>query len=276
MFLLRKIGEWLGLLTSIFVERTDERFSVERRLKYDRQRRAEDLKRQRMLAVDIGAYAAELTMDIGEAVVEVEDLRAQARDAVARANAAKARGDTEAEQRELARAAQLAEELAEAEEHLAMLQQEKEAALRDKEEAFTLVEEGVAELRRLAREDARLARRAGMAQLRERSLEMREKLAAMIPEDRDNMREQIAGSLRKREAKLEARRELTDRLLARQREQRLAEQQRISAKGQANLNELFAEVGYTPSALDTTAAQAGAAQSATATLGSEGEEQSRS
>jgi hypothetical protein len=124
------------------------------------------------------------------------------------------------------------------------------------------VEDGVAELRKMAREDARLARRAGMSQLRERSLEMREKLAAMIPEDKDNMREQISGSLRKREAKLEARRELTDRLLEHQRGQRLAERQKISAKGRANLSELFAEVGYTPTAVDTSAAASAGAQAA--------------
>src|SRR3712207_8568984 len=82
------------MLVGVFVERTDDRFSVERRLQYDRQQRAEQLKRQRTLAVDIGAYAVELAQDLGEAVVEVEDLRSQARDHVARANAAKARGDS--------------------------------------------------------------------------------------------------------------------------------------------------------------------------------------
>jgi hypothetical protein len=263
VFLFRKLGEWLSMLTSIFVERTDDRFSVERRLQYDRQRRAEELKRQRTLAVDVGAYAVELAQDLGEAVVEVEDLRAQARDHVARANAAKARGDARTEEEELARASQLAEELAEAEAHLAQLQQEKEVALRDKEEAYAIIEDGIAQLRAQARQDARLARRAGMAELRERSLEMREKLAQLIPEDRDNVREQIDSTLRKREAKLEARRELTDRVLAREREQRVQVRQQISARGRSNLSELFAEVGYTPTAVDASApaAATGAAQS---------------
>ncbi len=112
MFLFRKIGQWLDMLVGIFVERTDDRFSVERRLQYDRQQRADSLRRQRTLAVDIGAYAVELAQDLGEAVVEVEDLRSQARDHVARANAAKARGDSKAEEEELARASLLAEELA--------------------------------------------------------------------------------------------------------------------------------------------------------------------
>lgn len=260
MFLFRKIGQWLGMLTGIFVERTDDRFSVERRLAYDRQQRAEELKRQRMMAVDIGAYAVELAQDLGEAVVEEEDLRAQAKEHVARANAAKARGDAQTEEQELARASQLAEELAEAEAHLAQLQAEKEAALKDKEEAYTIIEDGIAQLRAQAREDARLARRTGMATLRERSLEMREKLAQMIPEDRDNTRTDIEAKLNKREAKLEARRELTDRVLSREREQRVGAQQKISAKGRANLSELFAEVGYTPTAVDATAAAAAAAQ----------------
>ncbi|MGH2354763.1 MAG: hypothetical protein ACRDI2_02765 [Chloroflexota bacterium] len=252
MFLFRKLGQWLSMLTSIFVERTDDRFSVERRLQYDRQQRADQLRRQRTLAVDVGAYAVELAQDLGEAVVEVEDLRAQAKEHVARANAAKARGDGKTEEEELARASQLAEELAEAEAHLAQLQAEKEAALKDKEEAYAIIEDGIAQLRAQAREDARLARRAGMAELRERSLEMREKLAQMIPEDRDNLREQIDVKLDKREARLEARRDLTDRLLARERDQRLQTRQQISAKGRANLSELFAEVGYTPTAVDTT------------------------
>lgn len=266
MFLFRKLGQWLSMLTGIFVERTDDRFSVERRLQTDRQQRADQLKRQRVLAVDVGAYAVELAQDLGEAVVEVEDLRSQARDFVARANAAKARGDAKTEEEELARASQLAEELAEAEAHLAQLQSEKESALKDKEEAYTIIEDGIAQLRAQAREDTRLARRAGMAELRERSLDMREKLAQLIPEDRDNTREQIDTKLDKREARLEARRELTDRMLSRERDQRLRSRQQISSKGRNNLSELFAEVGYTPTAVDATApAAAATAQAGSAT-----------
>jgi hypothetical protein len=265
LFLFRKIGQWLDMLVGVFVERTDDRFSVERRLQYDRQQRAEQLKRQRTLAVDIGAYAVELAQDLGEAVVEVEDLRSQARDHVARANAAKARGDGKTEEEELARASQLAEELAEAEAHLAQLNQEKDTALKDKEEAYTIIEDGIAQLRAQARQDSRLARRAGMAELRERSLEMREKLSQLIPEDRDNTREQIEQKLQKRETKLEARRELTDRILSRERDERVNARQKISAKGRSNLSELFAEVGYTPTALDaSTPAATATAQQGTA------------
>jgi hypothetical protein len=266
MFFFRKLGQWIGMLTGIFIEKTDDRFSVERRLAYDRQQRAEQLKAQRNVAVDVGAYAVELAQELGEAVVEVEDLRSQAKEHVARANAAKARGDARAEEEELARASKLAEELAEAEAHLAQLQAEKESALKDKEEAYGLIEEGIESLRAQAREDARLGRRAGMAELRERSLQMREKLAQMIPEDRDNMRQEIDQKLDKREARLEARRELTDRVLSRERDSRLKAAQQISAKGRANLSELFAEVGYTPTATDatapaaTTTAQQGSAQ----------------
>ena len=260
MFFFRKLGQWIGMITGIFVERTDDRFSVERRLQYDRQQKAEEVKRQRLLAVDIGAYAVELTQDLGEAIVEVEDLRSQAKDHVARANGAKARGEAKAEEEELARAAQLAQELAVAEDHLANLQHEKESAFKDKEEAYNLVEDSIEQLRRRAREDSRLARRTGMAELRERSLEMREKLSQMIPEDHDNMREQLESKLNKREARLEARRELTDRVLSRQQEQRHRQTQDISAKGRANLNELFAEVGYVPSATDAAPAAAAAAQ----------------
>lgn len=262
MFFFRKIGQWISMLTGIFIEKTDDRFSVERRLAYDRQQRAGQLKQQRDVAVDVGAYAVELAQELGEAVVEVEDLRSQAKEHVARANAAKARGDARTEEDELARASRLAEELAEAEEHLSQLQTEKNAALKDKDEAYTLIEEGIASLRAQAREDARLGRRAGMAELRERSLEMREKLASMIPEDKDNTRQQIDAKLDKREARLEARRELTDRVLAREREQRLRVAQEISSKGRANLSELFAEVGYTPTATDTrVASDTAAAQS---------------
>jgi hypothetical protein len=253
MFFFRKLGQWIGMLTGIFIEKTDDRFSVERRLAYDRQQRAEQLKAQRNVAVDVGAYAVELAQELGEAVVEVEDLRSQAKEHVARANAAKARGDARVEEEELARASKLAEELAEAEAHLAQLQAEKESALKDKEEAYGLIEEGIESLRAQAREDARLGRRAGMAELRERSLQMREKLAQMIPEDRDNMRQEIDQKLDKREARLEARRELTDRVLSREKDARLKAAQQISAKGRANLSELFAEVGYTPTATDTTA-----------------------
>src|SRR6266545_3861370 len=202
MFFFRKLGQWIGMLTGIFVEKTDDRFSVERRLAYDRQQRSQQLKQQRKLAV----------------------------------------------------------ELAEAEDHLAQLQQEKEAALKDKEEAYAIIEDGIANLRAQARQDTRLARRAGMNELRERSLEMREKLSQMIPEDRDNMRQEIEQKLNKREARLEARRELTDRVLSRERDARMKASQNISAKGRANLSELFAEVGYTPTATDASAAGAAAAK----------------
>jgi hypothetical protein len=262
VFFFRKLGQWIGMLTGIFVEKTDDRFSVERRLAYDRQQRAQQLKQQRNLAVDVGAYAVELAQELGEAVIEVEDLRSQAKERVARANAAKARGDANTEEEELARASKLAEELAEAEDHLAQLQQEKEAALKDKEEAYVIIEDGIANLRAQAREDARLARRTGMDELRERSLAMREKLAQMIPEDRDNMRQEIEVKLNKREARLEARRELTDRVLARERDARMRAAQDISAKGRANLSELFAEVGYTPTATDATDATAAAGAAA--------------
>jgi hypothetical protein len=270
VFLFRKIGQWLSMLTGIFVEKTDDRFSIEQRLQYDRQRRAEELKRQRLLAVDVGAYAQELAQELGEATLEVEDLRAQAKDHVARANAAKARGDSATEQQALARASQLAEELAEAEDHLAQLQREKEEALRDKEEAYQIITDGIEQLRAQAREDARLGRRAGMAELRERSLEMREKLSQMIPDDRDNVREEIGTKLGKREARLEARRELTDRILSRQQEQKLHQAQEISAKGRSNLSELFAEVGYTPTAVDTGAGAVAAAEQRSASAESAG------
>src|SRR5688500_6764610 len=253
MFFFRKLGQWIGMLTGIFVEKTDDRFSVERRLAYDRQQRAEQLKSQRNVAVDVGAYAVELAQELGQAVVEVEDLRSQAKEHVARANAAKARGDAQVEEEELARASKLAEELAEAEAHLAQLQSEKESALKDKEEAYNLIEEGIESLRAQAREDARPGRRAGRAELRERSPEMRGKLGEMSPEDRDNMRQEIDQKLDKREARLEARRELTDRILSQERDQRVKAAQQISAKGRANLSELFAEVGYTPTATDTSA-----------------------
>jgi hypothetical protein len=82
VFFFRKVGQWIGMLTGIFVEKTDDRFSVERRLAYDRQQRAEQLKSQRNVAVDVGAYAVELAQELGEAVTEVEDLRSQARDHV--------------------------------------------------------------------------------------------------------------------------------------------------------------------------------------------------
>src|SRR5258708_1144844 len=71
------------------------------------------------------------------------------------------------------------------------VEQEKGGALKDKEEAYGIIEDGIEQLRAQAREDARLGRRAGIAELRERSLEMREKLSQMIPDDRDNMRDQI-------------------------------------------------------------------------------------
>ena len=50
------------------------------------------------------------------------------------------------------------------------------------------------QLQRLARSDSRLVRQVQMTQMREQSLQLTEEMAQVVPEDRDNLREQVKRS----------------------------------------------------------------------------------
>ena len=108
---------------------------------------------------------------------------------------------------------------------------------------------------------ALIAGKVQMTQMREQSLALTEEMAQIIPEDRDNLRDQIKQSADRRSARYDARKEIVDGLLERQQRSANVSRSQISAKGRNVLAELQAEVGYTaPAARAAATAAARAAE----------------
>ena len=105
----------------------------------------------------------------------------------------------------------------------------------------------------------RLVRQVQMTQMREQSLALTEEMAQIIPQDRDNLRDQIKQSADRRSARYDSRKEIVDGLMERQQRSANVSRGQISAKGRNVLAELQAEVGYTPAATREAAARAAAA-----------------
>jgi hypothetical protein len=256
----QRLRNIIGTFLNIFVSRAEDAVPLEERLKYDRQRKASTLKQQMDRAANIGALANEAVVELAETRSEVEALREEAKEHVRLAQMAAARGDSAAEEREMSLAAQKSDELAEAQAELAQLEADVNDALSNKEAAKKMVFEQAEQLQTLARNDARLVRQVQMTQMREQSLKLTEEMAQVIPEDRDNLREQVRQSATRRTARYEARKEIVDGLIERQQRANNASRAQISARGRNVLAELQAEVGYTPSAAAPVAAPAQAAE----------------
>jgi len=254
----QRIRNFFGAIFGIFMTKAEDAVPLEERLKYDRQRKAQGLKQQMDRAANIGALANEAVAELAEQRSEVAALRDEAKDHVQQAQAAAARGDSAEEERQMAIAAQKSDELAQAQLDLAQLEKDVNDALSNKEAAKTMVFDQAEQLQRLARNDSRLVRQVQMTQMREQSLKLTEEMAQVIPEDRDNLRDQVKQSTERRTARYEARKELVDGLMERQQRASNASKARISAQGRNVLAELQAEVGYTPAA--ATAAPAPAQQ----------------
>jgi len=254
----QRIRNFFGAIFGIFMTKAEDAVPLEERLKYDRQRKAQGLKQQMDRAANIGALANEAVAELAEQRSEVAALRDEAKDHVQQAQAAAARGDSAEEERQMAIAAQKSDELAQAQLDLAQLEKDVNDALSNKEAAKTMVFDQAEQLQRLARNDSRLVRQVQMTQMREQSLKLTEEMAQVIPEDRDNLRDQVKQSTERRTARYEARKELVDGLMERQQHASNASKARISAQGRNVLAELQAEVGYTPAA--ATAAPAPAQQ----------------
>jgi hypothetical protein len=244
----QRIRNFFGAVFGIFMTKAEDAVPLEERLKYDRQRKAQGLKQQMDRAANIGALANEAVAELAEQRSEVAALRDEAKDHVQQAQAAAARGDSAEEERQMAMAAQKSDELAQAQLDLAQLEKDVNDALSNKEAAKTMVFDQADQLQRLARNDSRLVRQVQMTQMREQSLKLTEEMAQVIPEDRDNLRDQVKQSTERRTARYEARKELVDGLIERQQRTTNASKARISAQGRNVLAELQAEVGYTSAA----------------------------
>lgn len=258
----QRLRNIFGAIFGIFISRAEDAVPLEERLKYDRQRKSQTLKQQMDRAANIGALANEAVVELAETRSEVEALREEAKEHVRLAQMAASRGDTAGEEREMSLAAQKSDELAEAQAELAQLERDVNDALANKEAAKKMVFDQAEQLQKLARNDSRLVRQVQMTQMREQSLALTEEMAQVVPEDRDNLREQVRQSAGRRTARYEARKEIVDGLIERQQRSANASRAQISARGRNVLAELQAEVGYTPTAAAAPAAETPAAQAA--------------
>ena len=254
--MLQRLRNIFGSIFGIFVSRAEDAVPLEERLKYDRQRKAGTLKQQMDRATNIGALANEAVAELAEMRSEVSGLREEAKEHVRLAQLAAARGDSDAEEREMGLAAQRSDELAQAQAELARLESDVNDALANKEAAKQMVFDQADQLQQLARNDSRLVRQVQMTQMREQSLALTEEMAQVVPQDRDNLREQVKQSADRRTARYESRKELVDGLVERQQRSQRASRAQISAQGRNVLAELQAEVGYTPTAATPAAAPA--------------------
>jgi len=251
---LQRLRNIFGSIFSIFITRAEDAVPLEERLKYDRQRKAGTLKQQMDRATNIGALANEAVAELAETRAEVSGLREEAKEHVRLAQEAAARGDSDTEEREMILAAQRSDELAQAQAELARLESDVNDALANKEAAKQMVFDQADQLQQLARNDSRLVRQVQMTQMREQSLALTEEMAQVVPQDRDNLREQVKQSADRRTARYESRKELVEGLVERQQRASRASRAQISAQGRNVLAELQAEVGYTPTSATPAAA----------------------
>ena len=242
----QRIRNIFGTIFGIFVTKAEDAVPLEERLKYDRQRKSQTLKQQMDRATNIGALANEAVVELAETRSEVEALREEAKEHVRLAQLAEARGDSAEEERQMSMAAQKSDELAEAQTELAQLERDVNDALANKEAAKKMVFDQAEQLQKLARNDSRLVRQVQMTQMREQSLALTEEMAQVVPEDRDNLRDQIKQVSDRRTARYESRKEIVDGLIERQQRSANASRAQISARGRNVLAELQAEVGYAP------------------------------
>lgn len=265
--MLQRLRGIFGAIFGVFFRRVEDSVPLEERLRYDRERKAQTLKQQMDRAADVGAMANEAVAELAETRSEVAALRDEAREHVRLAQEAGAAGNDDEEERQMALAASKSEELSKAQAELASLERDVNDALANKEAAKQMLFDQAHQLQQLARGDARLVRQVQMTQMREESLRLTEEMAQVIPQDRDNLREQVKQAADRRTARYESRKELVEGLMERQQRTQRASKAQISAQGRNILAELQAEVGYTPSARTTPAATTRAESAATQQVG---------
>ena len=241
MGIFKRIGDLFRMLFSGFVESAEENVPLERRLAYDRLKRAENLKGQMGAAEDVGAAAEMMVQQLAEARIVAANLRQEAKAHLEASVAAAHRGDTVTQQQEEASAMALAEELAEAEGEVGALEQLVEEALSDKKEAISMVMDQSKELEKLARNDSRVVARARMTDMRKQQLELRERMMDLVPGDQSNMRARMQEKVKKDEARYRARKDVVDAMWKSKSDVR--SKVTTTAAGAAKLEELRREMG---------------------------------
>jgi hypothetical protein len=248
MNIFQRIGDLIRMFFSYFIESAEGGVPLERRLAYDRAKRAENLKKQMNAAEDVGAAAEMMVQQLAETRIIAANLRQEAKAHLEAAKSAQARGDDVTRQQEVARASALAEELTGAEADVADLENLVGDALSDKKEAIGMVLDQSKELEKLSRGDARVVAKVRMTEMRRQQLDLREEMLDLVPGDRDNIRSRIQEKAQKDEARYRARRDVVDALWKQRRRETIDQALTTSAAGQARLEELKSEVGYVTAA----------------------------
>lgn len=246
MSIFSRIADFFRMLFSGFVDSAEDSVPLERRLAYDRVKRAENLKKQMGAAEDVGAAAEMMVQQLAEARIMAANLRQEAKAHLGAASAAAGRGDAVTQRQEEARATALAEELASAEADVAALEQLVEEALSDKQEAIAMVIDQSKELEQLSRHDSRLVAKTRMTSMRRQQLELREQMMDLVPGDQTNVRARIQEKASQDEARYRARRDVVDAMWKQKRSAATERALTTSAAGSAKLEELKREVGYAP------------------------------
>jgi hypothetical protein len=246
MGLFKRIGDLFRMFFSFFVESAEESVPLERRLAYDRLKRAENLKGQMGAAEDVGAAAEMMVQQLAEARIVAANLRQEAKAHLEAASAAAQRNDTTTQQQEESRAMTLAEELAVAESEVIDLEQLVEEALHDKKGAIEMVLDQSKELESLARNDSRMVAKTRMTNMRRQQLELREQMMDLVPNDQSNLRSRMKDKVSQDEAKYRARRDVVDAMWNQKRRSRVDTSRASTAAGAAKLAELKSELGYAP------------------------------
>lgn len=244
MGLLARIRDLFRMFVSFFLEGAEDRVPLERRLAYDRARRAENLKRQMNAAEDVGAAAELMVQQLAESRIIAANLRHEAKAHLTAAAAAASRGDDTTRVQEEGRARALSEELAEAEFDIAQLEQLVEDSLADKKEAIAMVLDQAKELEKMSRGDSRLVARVRMTEMRRQQLALREEMMELVPGTQDTVRARVREKSERDEARYRARRDVVDALWSQKRRGMADQALSTSAAGQAKLEELMKEVGY--------------------------------
>lgn len=244
---MRRLIRFLRMILSWLVSGIEETVPLERHLAYDRQERAQKVKRMMDGATDVGEAAEMMVQGLAEERIRAANLRQEIIGHLNVAQAAAARSDTITEETEQAAAAALADELAEAEADVEKFERDVDDALRDKEEAKQMVLVQARELEQLARRDASLVGRVRITQMKDESTRLREAMLQLIPEDRDDIRARAVDRAKRREARVKSRTELVDALWQQKRRGLIDRRTQVSARGAQILRQLQQEVGYVPS-----------------------------
>jgi hypothetical protein len=244
MTIFRRIGELIRMFFSFFLESAEGSVPLERRLAYDRAKRAETLKKQMAAAEDVGAAAEMMVQQLAETRIIAANLRAEAKAHLEAAAAAMARGDDTTRVQEEGRAATLAEELSSAEIEVGELEALVEEGLADKKASISMVLDQAKELEKLARGDSRVIAKVRMTEMRRQQLELREAMLDLVPGDQDNLRSRIQEKAQHDEARFKARRDVVDAMWKQKRGTQLDASRTTTAAGRAKLEELKTEVGY--------------------------------